>query len=720
MKFRIKTIFLVLFITFINWKLSLAQAFHFPETNKISTQTVYCDSLIIKDNYRWLENLNDSTVKKWFSLQGAYFEKMTNRIPLRDSLLAAMYKIEDQKNEVISQLTIRNNKYFFVKAVTGDNVGKLYFRKGELGSDELLFDPSIYEKGRTFNISFILPSLKGEKIALGIAEGGSEISRILVMNVESKTLYKESIYPSWFGAHDWNNEGTAFYYTAHETMDPQSPGFAIDTKLMLHQVGTAPEHDKEIFSRIHNPELAIDSISIIEGVYSSDRKYFLIFQGGGQYLDMFCTSAHSLMNSKIEWKHIIKKEDEIKNFCINGDSIFILKAGNGQGTRVIATAINNPDFIKARVVIPADRKSITNIDRTKNYMFIEKSDGINKTVLQYSFLTGKISSLKPPRMGNLSIGPLNIESDQIILSLSSWTHMPQLLKYNPDNYQFERSVFDRSVDLPEMENVTVSEIEVRGHDGVMIPLSIVYPKNMKMDGTTYCVMTGYGAYGYSLEPNFSAYLPFFFSHRIIYAVAHVRGGGEKGEDWHKGGFKKTKPNSWNDFISCAEYLIKQKYTASSMLVATGGSAGGILVGRAITERPELFGGAIIAAGDCNTILTETTQTGPDNIPEFGSVKNSEDCKSVVEMDALSHVKEGVKYPAILCSVGMNDHRVEPWSSGKFVAALQNATSSGKPVMLRVDYDNGHFTDDRSVDLKQKADIYSYIFWAIGHPDFKMK
>jgi prolyl oligopeptidase len=252
----------------------------------------------------------------------------------------------------------------------------------------------------------------------------------------------------------------------------------------------------------------------------------------------------------------------------------------------------------------------------------------------------------------------------------------------------------------------------------MVPLSIVYNKNVKKDGTASCLLEGYGAYGNSATPFFSETSLALINRGVILAIAHVRGGSEKGDDWYKAGYKTTKHNTWQDFISCGEYLEKNNYTSSSKLIGMGTSAGGILIGRAVTERPDIFGAAISNVSCSNALRFENTPNGPNNAREFGTVKDSVDCMGLLEMDAFQHVKDGTKYPAIICVGGMNDPRVIAWQPGKFAAALQNATTSGKPVFLVVNYDNGHFREDKSVTFKNFANMYSFALWQTGHKDFQ--
>ncbi|WP_374465024.1 prolyl oligopeptidase family serine peptidase [Chryseobacterium sp.] len=261
-------------------------------------------------------------------------------------------------------------------------------------------------------------------------------------------------------------------------------------------------------------------------------------------------------------------------------------------------------------------------------------------------------------------------------------------------------------------------MEVKSHDGAIVPLSIIYPKNIKMDGSTPAYITGYGGYGISYTPRFSNRLSVLLEQGVVLAVAHVRGGGEKGDKWHRDGMKAKKPNTWKDFIACSEYLVNQKYTSPSKLIGNGASMGGVLIGRAITERPDLYGVAIAEVGMTNVLRSQNSANGDNQIPEVGSIKNSEDIKHLIEMDAQSKVKKGVKYPAVLVSTGMNDSRITPWEPAKFAAALQNSTSSGKPVLLYVNYENGHFTSDLEITFREYADIYAFALWQVGHPKFQ--
>ena len=206
----------------------------------------------------------------------------------------------------------------------------------------------------------------------------------------------------------------------------------------------------------------------------------------------------------------------------------------------------------------------------------------------------------------------------------------------------------------------------------------------------------------------------------VLATCHVRGGGEYGEEWHQAGKESTKPNTWRDFIACAQYLIDNKYTSPARLAGQGRARqGSILVGRAITERPDLFGVALIDVGGLDMLRLETTAYGVLYVPEFGSTKTAAGFAALYEMSAFHHVKDGTAYPAVMLTTGMNDPRVDPWEPGKMTARLQAATGSGKPVLLKVDYGGGHGIGTGATAVQESlADTYSFLLWQFGVPEFQ--
>lgn len=343
--------------------------------------------------------------------------------------------------------------------------------------------------------------------------------------------------------------------------------------------------------------------------------------------------------------------------------------------------------------------------------------------MSYAFKTGKISDIKTPLSGNIYAKAISNDEDEIELINKGWTTPANYYKYDVATNQFSKGPFYTKIDYPGMENIMYEEIEVPSYDGAMAPLSIIYDKTkLKKDGSNICEMVGYGSYG------ISAYVPVFRSTNlpllergVVFAYAHVRGGGEKGNDWHLGGKKTTKPNTWKDFNACGEYLIKNKYTSTEKFGITGASAGGILIGRAITERPDLYKVAIPKVGCLNALRMEFSPNGPVNTPEFGTVKNETEFKALLEMDAYQHIQKGVKYPAQLVTTGFNDPRVDSYIPAKFAAKMQADNGSGNPVLLYVDYKAGHFGGSTMEEqYVQSAKEFAFLLWQCGDPEFQVK
>lgn len=238
-------------------------------------------------------------------------------------------------------------------------------------------------------------------------------------------------------------------------------------------------------------------------------------------------------------------------------------------------------------------------------------------------------------------------------------------------------------------DLIAEEVDVPSVDGTRIPLSIVRPHDAGRAGPMPFLLTGYAAYGINMRPVFNDNLMPIYREGIGYAVCHARGGGELGDQWHRAAMKATKQLSWEDFIACAEWLVENGYTSKSLLIAEGGSAGGMLVGRAITERPDLFAGAHLAYGGLNPMRAESHSNGAPNVAEFGTIADPDEARWIYSMDTYHHVQDGVAYPAILLTHGWNDARTPFWMSAKTAARLQAASTSHRPVLMNIDFKGGH-------------------------------
>lgn len=715
-------VLLLLSLSFMKW--GHAQ-YHYPPTKTVDQSDTYF-GVTYHDPYRWLEDMKDPEVVAWFKQQADFSDSYFKRISGRETLLQELEKLNRLQQPLINEKIYRGGRLFYKKQASGEYLAKLYYREGLNGSEILLFDPNTFVSGEVVSVESMLPSYDGKKIAIAYSSGGREVSKVAIMDVDQKKLYPETIYPTLgeISVLSWMPDSKGFLYHRITSGDQSDLNFIQNTKTLFHRIGTDTASDKDIFSAASYPELQMQPRDL-PLAYLRERSPDYIFASPSSMAnEQLIYFAPFGLQGKLQWKTLCHPTDSIEgDIRTIGDDAYAISHKNAKNRKLLRTSLLHPDWDKADVVFPERKdENLRSFTLSRDYIVATYSDGINHRLFKYNLKTKKVSEIKMPFSGTTSVQCLDEKTNHCYVQITSWKLPETEFELDLDKDVFSASVINKPVDLPaEYLDVVVKELEVKGHDGTMIPLSIIHKKGMRLDGKNICLVTGYGSYGFSIEPSFSPLANILAAKEgVVFALAHVRGGGEKGEEWRRGGFKTTKPNTWKDFISCAEYLVEEGYTSPSKLAGMGTSAGGILISRALTERPELFAVAQCNVGWANAMRMEFSPNGPDNVPEFGSTSDSIESRALYEMDGVQHVKKGVRYPAVLCVAGWNDPRVSPWQPAKFAAALQQATTSQKPVFLKVDYAMGHGTPDMKVMFQSIADQLAFILWQCGHPDFKLK
>ena len=697
--------------------------FKYPATKTVDSTHTYF-GVTYKDPYEWLENFKDTSVVNWFKNQANYTNSILNKLNGRDGLIVEWKMLDQLQPAHIRSTVYKNGRVFYKKTLPGEKVGKLYYRQGVNGPEQLLFDPTTYIAGKTLTIESFIPSFDAKQLAIAYSSGGAEVSTIKIMNVDTKQFLKDEITKT-AGLEGWTFDNKSIFYIWLKSADNTDPSARLNPKTKLHAIGAADSTDVDFFSNTSYPGLKIPAKVYPYAQITDDNKNY-IFAGEGSVQNemvMFYAPIDQLNALKIQWKPLCTADDKlVRGMEFIGDSVFAITYNGAKNYKLIGVDIKNPDWSKARTV-SAERpnQTLEAITHCKDYLIMTYSDGINSQVYKYELATGKVTELALPFTGAALVSCLDNKTNICTVDLTSWVKPNTEFDFDATTGVFTPGSFNKPPAYPAAyNNLEVKEVEVKGHDGAMIPLSIMYRKGTKLDGNNVCLMDAYGAYGISIPSSFWYAEATLVVKGVVVAIPHVRGGSEKGEAWYKGGYKTTKPNTWKDFISCGEYLIANGYTKTSKLAGMGTSAGGILISRSITERPDLFAAAICNVGCANAMRLEFTSNGPVNTPEFGTVKDSVECKALYEMDGVQHVVSGTKYPAVICIGGWNDPRVVAWQPGKFAAALQNASTSGKPVLMKVNYDDGHFTEDKSVTWANFADQFAFVLWQCGHPEFQLK
>lgn len=701
---------------------TLQSQWSYPVTRIVdSTETYFGETL--KDPYQWLENMESTEVTEWFRTQAAYCDEVIGKIPNRDKLIQELSELDKVKEVYYSSIRERNGNYFFNKRMQGEEMNKLYMRKGKNGSDELLFDPQNYDAGKKYTLGGWIISDNGKNVLIEITEKGKERPFLKILNTETKTFYIDELKTS--SASRWlEGSDNTFMYQKYQGEDIHKMESTMDTRVFLHTLGKNTSEDKELLSRVHDPSLGFKPEEY--PFINTDHLCNYIFAGKGtvdRNQELYYAPKSQLTSGNIDWKPFCKREDKITSIIGYKDEVYMLTSRDAVNFKIVKTSLSNPDIKSAQLIFSGNDKKITSLRTSKDYMIItQMHNGVQSYISKLNFESGKVETVEIPLKGTISVNPYSPFSNECSVANSDWTIPANIYSISLNDNSFSKGVFNIEFKYPGIENLTAEEIEVSSHDGVKVPLTIIYDKTkLKKDGSNICFLTGYGAYGSSRNPAFNTFMLPMIGRGVVYAVAHVRGGGEKGEDWHRAGWKTTKPNTWKDFIACGDYLVNNGYTSKDKLAGTGGSAGGILIGRAITERPDLFKVAVPQVGSMNPLRMEFSPNGPVNVPEFGTVTIEEEYRALKEMDSYENLIEGEKYPATLITTGFNDPRVISWVPAKFAAKMQFANTSDNPILLHVDFSTGHFGGETmSSRFKNISDVYSFILWQCGDPEFQPK
>ena len=679
----------------------------------------------VVDPYRWLEKTSDPEVVAWMKAQNDYTREALAKIPGRDSLRERVKSL-DNAGSIAYSLQVWGGHYFYLKAEAGTDNRRLYVRDSMDGPERLLLDPEklTTADGKHFSIDYFQPSLDGKYVAYGISPGGSEDSVLHILETSSGNALPDVIDRAQFGQPTWLPDGKSFFLARLQKLGPDAPPTAKYQKVRVyrHSLGSDPEKDPQVFGYGMGQGVKVlddDFPFVAYSPAAPEAMVGVVAHGVKNEKDIYAAPFSDTPTAATAWKKLADDSADITSLDIHGDDLFLLSHHDASRYKVLRTSLSHPDLAKATLVVPPSDVVIVNITAAADGLYVQDLDGGIGRLRRLSYGTGKTVSVKLPFDGAIQTLFTNPTQPGTWLELTSWTKSPLwfILSANGDARD-THLVPPSPVDFSQIES---EEVKAKSADGTMVPLSIIHQRGIATDGSHPTWLDGYGAYGITNDPAFRPTWLAFLEKGGVYAVAHIRGGGEYGEDWHNGGRLLTKQHTIDDFLACAQYLIDHKYTSARRLAGEGTSAGGITIGGAITQRPDLFAAALIRVGDSDSLRSELMESGPANIPEFGTVKEADGFKALYAMDAYQHVKPNTAYPAVLLTTGVNDPRVAPWQAAKMTARLQGSTNSGKPILLRVDYDAGHgLGSTKSQRDEEYADELAFLLWQFGIPDYQPK
>lgn len=703
-----------------------------------TTQDTYFGTTV-PDPYRALEDVKNSQVAAWMKAQSDYARARLDTLPGRKDLLARIRLYDDAVPARVIDVERRPGElYFYQRRGAKDNQFKLYVQQGlggkqssDQGGDKgrskerLLVDPEALQKqtGSPHAINYYTPSYTGKYVAYGMSAGGSEDAELYVIETATGKRIAGPISRAQYGGVAWLPDDSGLFFNRLQEM---KPGMAPiekfqNTRTVLYRLGSDVEQAPTVFAAANGIGLnpAQDSPYTFP-IYGTSWAATRIYHGTDNEASLYIAPLADVLAGKAQWRRLFEQSESVVNMAFVGERLFALTHKGAARFKLIETSLTQPDFQAAREVVPQGKGVLTGLARARDGLYVTRRDGAVTHLARVRLAPAPgsapmVEDVKLPFEGSLELSGADYRLPGTLLSLQSWTRGPQI--YLAEGQRVSNTKLQPLGKYDALQDYVSTEVLVPSHDGAQVPLSILHKKGLKLDGTNPTLLWGYASYGITEEPWFSAWRLAWLERGGVFAVANPRGSGAFGQDWYKAGFQQTKPNTWKDFIATAEYLVAKKYTSSTRLGIWGGSAGGILVGRAMTERPDLFAAAIPAVGVLDTVRAELTPNGLPNIPEFGTHKTESGFRALQAMSTYSAIKDGVRYPAVLLTHGVNDPRVEVWQSTKAAARLQAAAANvadARPVLLRLDYAGGHGVGDTKAQRQaERADVLAFLLWQFG-------
>lgn len=681
----------------------------------------------IDDPYRYFENRHDPVVARWMKAHSAHAHAVLARIPGRQALLEKINRYDAATSERVAQITrVPGDLYFIERRGATDNQYKLSLRRGLNGADQLLVDPEQVEKktGQPHAINWYRPSPDGARVAYGLSAQGSEAAVLHLLDTRTGKPLGRPVTRAEFGGVDWSPDGSML--VVNRLRAPRGGARATDkyqhSQVWLLRAGRPIAEAKPVFgTATKGVDIRPAEIPLVNFTHDGKWALGVVINGTQREMGLFVAPQAGVLAGKPAWKRVLRPSDEVTGIAYFDDTLYLVSHQGAPRSQVLALRLGEPDLRRAEVVMPASDRVVVNVAAASDAVYIEARDGnIKRLYKRPHGATGAPVEVKLPLEGSFAL--VDDESGSsaahprlpgVLIDLQSWNAARQVYEVAADG-SVRNTGLQPAGPYDQPAGIVATEVKVKSHDGAMVPMSIIHRADIQLDGRNPTILYGYASYGSTEEPFYSVSRLAWLDAGGVYAIANPRGSSVYGEEWYRAGFQSTKPNSWKDFIACAEYLIAQKYTAPAKLGIFGGSAGGILVGMAMVERPELFAAVVPAVGALDMLRMEDTANGVPNIPEFGSYKTEAGFKSLLAMSPYAHIKPGTAYPAVLLTHGVNDPRVEVWTSTKTAARLMAATSSGKPVLLRLEYDAGHGVGStKKQQLEERADILSFFLWQMG-------
>jgi len=693
----------------------------------------------VTDDYQWLEAGTNPVVREWTAAQNARARAVLDKTESRPLVEARLRELFDNTSPNYFAFAWSGGCLFFMefKPPAQQPVLKMLCGTNDPDHATVVLDPNKLDGGGATSIDWFVPSPDGKRVAVSLSEGGSESGTLCFFETTTGRQLADKVPrvngPTAGGSASWNADGSGVFYTRYPRPgDRAEADLSFFQQVYYHQLGTPTGQDRyevgKEFPRI--AEIQLDT--------SPDHRWQLATVSNGDGGDY----SHWLRSPDGKWRQVTRFEDGIKSAQFGRDPMFIewprdqalylLSRKDAPMGKILRLPLAQPELANARLALSEGTNAIAAFAPSATGIYVAFLEGGPMELVFFDLEEKAAWQLAPvaPRRGrggtNTNDTLVNLiavqemlvtQGDELLFRTVTFTEPFKWQRYNPnkDRERLETTAFvgESPADFGDVE--AVREF-VTSRDGTRVPLNIIRKKGTRLNGDNPTLLTGYGGYGISRVPNFDFTRRAWLDEGGVIAIANLRGGGEFGEDWHKAGNLTRKQNVFDDFIACAEFLIRSNYTRPSRLAIEGGSNGGLLMGAVLTQRPDLFQAVVSHVGIYDMLRVELDPNGAFNVTEFGSVNDPAQFQALQSYSPLHNVKDGTNYPAMLLLTGENDGRVNPAHSRKMTARLQAATSGPRPVLLRTSANTGHgIGTPLDARISQLADVYAFLFEQLGIP-----
>ena len=687
MKYFINFIILLLIVHTGN-----SQNIEYPTCKKHTVIDTFFNDYLVRDNYRWLENVRTDSVISWIEAEKKISKKFLQKASSKYNSKAAI------------------KKYSYIDGFYASKIGQYYFcygRRNKLASsglymgdsfddiNQLIVDPNFKNNGDKVDITGFDVSLDSKNLAYMINRNGTDWREIKVVGLPSGAEKKDHLKGIKYSSVAW--KGNGFYYSKYPNLGEFYA--AVGEEVYYHTLGDDQKNDKLIFKR-KNPSNKFTYQT------TSDERYFILEEETANYFNYFFIDFHS--EKPFLRPLLMKQRSNISILDSQDNELIAITGKKSNGGSVVAIDPYNP--YKWRQIIPQIENGvmlncIPKIDR----ILVTYQSNQHPILKVFDYSGKQLFNMNFPNGSSISGFDGEKEDENVIFYRQQYT-MPSIsYHFNIKTFKIE---YGEAVNITfNFKNYITKSIQYPVNDSINVPMNLVHKKDLKLDGNNPCLLKAYGGFGSISMPHFDPGIVHFIEKGGVYAYANIRGGGDLGISWSRAGKRLNKQNTIDDFNAAAEYLIKEGYSKPEKMACSGGSHGGLVVAAAAIQRPDLYAAVIPVVGVTDMIRFEKFTVGALHIDEFGTVKDSLDFTNLLSYSPLHNIKEDVNYPAMLVMTSENDDRVPPLHSYKFVAELQNRKAQTNPILLRVEKNAGHYGG---------INTYSRVNFTANFYDFLMK